>query len=140
MKKMNGMTLIELMIVVAIVSIIAAVGYPSYQEHVRTSRIGEATAGVSELKMKMQQYYMNNRRYSGFNGGEENCSNMTQMSSDFFDFVCEVEAQTFTIQARGKGAMSGFVYSIDEEGKMTSVVSDVADHQSCWIKKAGGSC
>ena len=45
-KSARGMTLIELMIVVAILGIIVAIGYPSYQDHIKKAR---RTEGMGEL-------------------------------------------------------------------------------------------
>lgn len=50
MKKMKGFTLIELMIVVAIVAILAAIALPAYQDYVVRSRVTEGAVLASGLK------------------------------------------------------------------------------------------
>ncbi|SDZ92412.1 pilin [Microbulbifer marinus] len=50
MKKQQGFTLIELMIVVAIIGILAAVALPAYQDYTARSRVSEGLALASELK------------------------------------------------------------------------------------------
>ena len=56
-KKTGGFTLIELMIVLAVLSIIVAVGYPSYQEHVKKSRRAEGMGQLLELADRMERAY-----------------------------------------------------------------------------------
>lgn len=59
----RGFTLIELMIVVAIVAILASIAYPSYQESVRKSRRAEAGAVLLEGAQFMERFFTVNSRY-----------------------------------------------------------------------------
>lgn len=63
MNKNKGFTLIELMIVVAIVGIIAAIAYPSYQDHVRKTHRSLAQADLMELAQWMERQYAGNFSY-----------------------------------------------------------------------------
>jgi type IV pilus assembly protein PilA len=62
MKKTNqkGFTLIELMIVIAIVGILAAVALPAYQDYTIRARISEPLALLGEAKTSMTEYYIAN--------------------------------------------------------------------------------
>lgn len=60
-----GFTLIEVMIVVAVVGILAAIAYPSYQEHVRKTRRSAAAACLFEQAEFMERYYTTNGSYKG---------------------------------------------------------------------------
>ena len=65
MKRKNlGFTLIELMIVVAIVGILSAVAYPSYQSHVLKSQRQVAQAALVSLSSTMERYYSENNKYT----------------------------------------------------------------------------
>lgn len=60
----NGFTLIELMIVVAIVGVLAGIAYPSYQDSVIKSRRADAKAALLELSVFMERYYTANGCYT----------------------------------------------------------------------------
>lgn len=61
--KKNGFTLIELMIVVAVVAILAAVALPSYQEHVRKGARAAAQGFMMEIANREQQYFLDKRSF-----------------------------------------------------------------------------
>lgn len=66
MKKNNrGFTLLELMIVIAIIGILAAVGYPAYTSHVRKANRADAIDSLLSLAGRMEEYYINNDSYDG---------------------------------------------------------------------------
>jgi len=61
MKKLQqGFTLIELMIVVAIIGILAAIAIPAYQDYTQRAQIGEAFTIVSNAKTAIAEYYQTN--------------------------------------------------------------------------------
>ena len=59
----KGFTLIEVMIVVAIVAILAAIAYPSYQEQILQSRRADAQAVLMEAAQFMERFFTTNNRY-----------------------------------------------------------------------------
>lgn len=65
MKRMPGFTLIELMIVVAIVAILAAVAYPSYQNNIAKGRRADAQAALQGLAQAMERHMTSNGSYAG---------------------------------------------------------------------------
>ena len=68
MFKQKGITLIELMIVVAIVAIIASIALPSYQQHVMRSKRVTAEGDLYALRNAMQRFFAENNTYVGSNG------------------------------------------------------------------------
>lgn len=67
-KKENGFTLIELMIVVAIIGILAGIAYPSYQDSVRKSRRSDATGALLGLANAMERHFTETNSYLGAAG------------------------------------------------------------------------
>lgn len=62
----RGFTLIEMMVVVAVIAILAAIAFPSYSEHVRKSRRGQAKADLVEYAQLAERFHTTNNTYSGF--------------------------------------------------------------------------
>ena len=67
-KAQQGFTLIELMIVVAIVGILAALALPAYQDYVVRSKVAEGLARLAEAKTSVAEYYSANSQITTFPG------------------------------------------------------------------------
>jgi type IV pilus assembly protein PilE len=142
-KKRRGFTLIEAMIVTAIVAILAAVALPSYTAYVRRSHILEAIARLADARARMEEYFQDERTYVDASGGCGAPPN-APAPPDAFVITCSATASTFTYTATGQRArgMSAFVYAIDQAGaKATvSVPSGWQRTADCWTIRADGSC
>jgi type IV pilus assembly protein PilE len=61
----DGYTLLEVMIVVVIVAVLAAIALPSYLEHLRKSSRAEAQSTLTDAASRQQQFLVDRRRYAG---------------------------------------------------------------------------
>ncbi|MGH8639560.1 MAG: type IV pilin protein [Burkholderiales bacterium] len=64
MRRERGFTLIELMIVVAIVAILAVVGYPSYRDHIARGQRSQGQQMLSDVAQRQEQFLLDARRYA----------------------------------------------------------------------------
>ena len=149
--KQNGFTLIELMIVVAIIGILAGIAIPAYNDYLIKSRITHATSGLSAKRVQMEQFFQDNHVfYQAAAGAVPEVSSpacATDNSNKYFNFTCPTpSATTYTLTATGKAQMSGFIYTVDQSGLMTSPFSVAptgwAAHSpdNCWVTGKGGAC
>ena len=130
-----GFTLVELMIVVVIVGILAAVAVPSYNDYVVRGKLTEAYSTLGSLRIQAEQYFQDNRSYAGFP-----CATA---GVKYFAYACPVStAAAFTATATGSGQTAGFVFSIDQNNAATTTgVGAGWGNKGCgWVRRKDGSC
>lgn len=140
MLRNRGFTLIEVMVTVAIVAILAAIAIPSYAEYVLRGKITEAVSGLSGMRVKMEQFFQDNRSYVGACVGGTVAPLPT---ATYFVFDCPTLTNlTYTVRATGLGSMAGFRYSIDETNTRVTlgVPAGWIAAPACWSLKKDGTC
>jgi prepilin-type N-terminal cleavage/methylation domain-containing protein len=142
----KGFTLIELMIVVTIVAILAAIAYPSYRNYVIRGQLVDATQALAALRANMERYFQDNRRYDPAPGFPDPCAApQVPFAAGKFTISCPTLTQnTFTAQAVGTaGDLTGFTFTVDERDvEQTTVAppapSAFASCPTAWVTKTGG--
>lgn len=122
-RKLRGFTLIELMIVVAVIGILAAVAYPSYVDSVRKGKRASAQAHLMDVAQSQQRYLLDNRSFAA----DLTSLNMTTPAdvSSFYTITIALVAgppPSFTITATpkaGTAQASDVTLTIDAAGAKT---------------------
>ena len=100
--KMRGMTLIELMVVVTIISILAAIGYPSYTQYVIRGKRSEGRTALMDTAAKLERFYSNNNVYAtAADTFPAAAGVVTPTETGRYDLTIDVDTpfQTFTLTA-----------------------------------------
>ena len=138
-----GFSLIELLTVVSIAAILAAIVVPPYGAYVQRSRLVDAITRLADARSRMEQYFLDRRSYVDDEG---RCGVVppAATSADAFELRCDATASTYTYTATGLAThgMVGFAYTIDQSGtKATlSVPSGWRAHADCWTIRSDGLC
>lgn len=140
-----GFSLIDLMITIVIASVLTAITIPVYRNHMQRTYIVEATSQLLIVKLQLEQYYQDNRRYSAIEN-ESNCG-ITLPAQTNFSYSCTVNnaGQSYMLIANGLAdrGMQEFQFSLNEDGlQRTSRLpaSWGLAPLNCWILKSGMTC
>ncbi|MDP1653312.1 MAG: type IV pilin protein [Rhodocyclaceae bacterium] len=135
MKTTRGFTLIEVMIVVAIVGILASIALPAYQNYVRRANIQEATSTLAAERVRMEQFFQDNRTYVGAPLPPAATRSFT------YAFTVAPTATVYTLTATGIAArgMTGYQYTVDQANARTSQAGATTG-ATCWLDREGGAC
>jgi type IV pilus assembly protein PilE len=131
----SGFTLIEVMIVIAIVAILASIAVPSYNDYLRRGQVQEAPSTLSNFRAQMEQYYQDNRNY----GSGTTCG-IGNPVGKYFQYSCTTAGQTYTATASPVGTgglVAGLTYTINEQNSQQTTCSSCAwnfsSPRSAWI-------
>ena len=152
MRRTSGFTLIELMITIAVVGILTAIALPSYRDYMTRGKIPEATANLADLRVRMEQWYQDNRNYQNTAGTACGVTMPSTPLVKYFTFACTNPGgnQTYTLTATGVAAqgMDGFVYTVTQANVQATTItagsaaatSGWTGNAECWVIKKGGLC
>lgn len=139
----KGFTLIELMVVIAIIGILASIALPAYNDYVRKSQLQEAFTHLSDYRVKMEQYFQDWKNY-GAGGACASASSANTWNSfvpadqKYFSYSCVLTNtdQGFTVTASGTGSLTtGYDYTVDESGaKKTTKYAGASSSANCWLR------
>lgn len=142
MRHAKGFTLIEVMVTIAVVAILASIAVPAYSDYIMRSKISEAVGNLSDMRVKMEQYFLDNRMYTN---ACDAGTLATPPAGRYFGYVCsDLSATTYRVTATGVAAqgMGGFQYRIDQNNlrETLGVAPGWSMTANCWTLKKDGSC
>ena len=117
MQRQSGVTLIELLIVVAIGGILASIALPAYRDYVIRGKLTDSQASLSATRTRLEQFYQDNRSYPAACGGTATgLPTFTMPTSQYFTYACAAgttAGQNYTLTATGVSTQGtgGFVGS-----------------------------
>ena len=137
MQKAGGFTLIEVMIVVAIVALLASIALPAYTEYVMRGRLVEAQSGLQARRVELEQFFQDNRTYVGYD--------CTANATENFTYSCTTQTATaYVLQADGRAgtSMDDFVFTLDQNNARatTGAPAGWQTPGTCWVMKKNGTC
>lgn len=148
----RGFTLIEVMITVAIVAILSGIAMPAYFDYVRRGQLPEAFGNLADFRIKMEQYYQDNRSYGTSstvcaNVNPPAWANFVPSNQKYFTYTCTPSNlvsgtyQGYTITATGSsGRAVGHAYTINSaNAQATTTYKGSAVTKTCWLSK-GNEC
>ena len=131
-RKMRGVTLLELMIVVVIIGIMAAIAYPNYRDFAARAKRNEAKAILLEIAQNQERFYLQNSTYGTLSQlGNAGDTITTDTGSYDVTIAPPPDASNFTAVATfklgGSEAAKCLTFTVDGRGSQTSLPDT-----TCW--------
>jgi type IV pilus assembly protein PilE len=132
----RGFTLVELLITVAIVSILAAIAYPAYQSYVVRTNRSVAKACLGQYVQFMERHYTTTLTYVGADPVMD-CSTEGGLDTKYVFSVADLDASTYSAIATPTSAWASRdsrcgVLTIDQAGERSAGDGSTADVTYCW--------
>jgi type IV pilus assembly protein PilE len=126
----RGFTLVEMLTVVAMVAVLAAIALPSYQAYLQRSRVPAGLGALQSLSARLEQRYQDFATYTDPGAGA--CGTLPTASN--FTITCEITnaGQGFTATAQGIDRLVGYRYTINQNGARATVQHPYGANAACW--------
>ncbi|MDH5471191.1 MAG: type IV pilin protein [Gammaproteobacteria bacterium] len=133
MNKQRGVTLIELLIVIVVLGILVAVGYPSYTKQVQRTKRAECAGGLVQLAQRMERDFSENNTYSDLGGGVvATCPSDGGGATTYNLTVREVTASTYILRAAPVNAQASDACGWLELDNLGRKFAENGTVDNCW--------
>lgn len=132
MRPQKGFSLIELMIVVAVIGILAAVAYPAYQDYVIRSKRADAMNALASVRIAQEKYRANN---TSFTTNLSSLSIASDSPDGYWTISIPSASSSFIALAYPKHTDDDCpFFAVDRDGRNSSFVSggETAANDQCW--------
>ena len=124
MRRTHGFTLIEMVVVVAIIAILASIAVPAYTDQIRKGRRAEAMNGLEAMAQRQERWRANNPTYG-------TAAQIVASTSDYYTFAVTVNtANAWTMTATAAGAQA----TDTRCATMTLTNAGVRTPADCWAR------
>jgi type IV pilus assembly protein PilE len=137
MKRMRGVTLIELMVVIVVLAIIASIAVPSYRNYIRRAQRADAMGELLRLRSVQEKFFLQNNFYA-------DTAQLTALGligpSEHGHFTIDlpnVTKTTYTVRATATGGQTEDTpcrtFTVTEQGLRGAKTAGGADNTAtCW--------
>ncbi len=135
-KKMQGITLLELMIVVVIIGILTTIAFPNYRDFVARAKRAEAKAALLKIATNQEKFYLQNQRFG------------TLVELDYAALTIPSESGTYTLTVAAnptwaENFLATATYVPDDQEKTKCLTFRIdggatktsAPYTDCWTRK-----
>ena len=124
-ERFGGFTLIEMLIVIVVIGILAAIAYPSYQEHIVKSRARTASSDLMALATDLENSFQRTLSYPVIttdNTSETQAITIgwSPAQADFFVYSVVATSGGYTLTASGTGMMNGCDITLNQANTRTA--------------------
>jgi type IV pilus assembly protein PilE len=131
----RGLTLIEIMVVVALIGILASIALSSYQSHARKTRRYAAQSCLMEQAQYMERYYTTANNPMTYTGAVLPSATCQTNLASYYTFSLTSTAQAFSVQAVTSGSQTGDTdcrtLALNQAAQQSSS-SATASTTGCW--------
>ena len=127
-KKFHGFSLMEVMIVVVIIGILAALAYPNLEKYLKRARQTEAKTNLSAIYTAQKIYFTLHQSYAE----DINELDLSLVQGDPYTFTMEASTSTFKAQAEGNIDDDDVLdtWTIDQDKDLRNTIDDVTAEKS----------